>query len=309
MSALADAAGDYLRLRNSLGHDLAAYHRQLPRFVDYLDATGVPTVTIAAALAWAQGPDVDPNTTIGPRRMTIARGFARYMAGIDAGTEVPPPGLLPDRRRWRPPFIYSPTDIDTLMAGARRLRRPLPAATHETLIGLLAVTGMRVGEAIRLDRGDIDWADAVLTIRESKFGKTRLVPVHASTLTALDNYARTRDRICPPTTAPSFFVSMAGTRLIYQLVQQNFRRLCDDAGIGGEAERPPRIHDLRHTFAVRTLLGWYRAGEDVEARLQTLSTYLGHRDPRSTYWYMSAQPELLALAAGRLELSREVMSR
>ncbi|GCE45129.1 mobile element protein [Rhodococcus wratislaviensis] len=309
MSALADAAEDYLRLRNSLGHDLAAYHRQLPRFVAYLDATGTPTVTVAAALAWAQGPDVDPNTTVGPRRMTVARSFARYMAGIDTRTEVPPPGLLPNRRRWRPPYIYSPTDIDTLMAGARRLHWPLPAATHETLIGLLVATGMRVGEAIRLDRGDIDWADAVLTIRQSKFGKTRLVPVHASTLTALDRYTRTRDWICPQTTAQSFFVSMAGTRMIYQHVQQTFRRLCDDAGIGTGAEHPPRIHDLRHTFAVRTLLEWYRAGVDVEAQLQTLSTYLGHRDPRSTYWYFSAQPELLALAAARLELSREVMGR
>lgn len=308
MSALADAAGEYLRLRNSLGHELAEYHRQLPRFVAFLDAEGLPTVTVAAALAWAQGPDVDPTTSIAPRRMTIARSFARYLAGMDDRTEVPPSGLIAGRRRWRPPFIYRPDDITTLMAQARFLT-PMPAATHGTLIGLLAATGMRVGEAIRLDRGDVDWAQAVLTIRESKFGKTRMVPVLESTLTALERYARTRDRLCPHTTSASFFVSTTGTRLIYRIAQQNFRRLCDHAGIGAGAKHPPRIHDLRHTFAVRTLLRWYQTGEDVEARLPTLSTYLGHRDPRSTYWYLSAAPELLALAADRLELSRQVITR
>jgi integrase/recombinase XerD len=308
MSALADAARDYLRLRNSLGHDLAEYHRQLPRFVAFLEAEGLPTVTMAAALAWAQGPDVDPATSIAPRRMTIARGFARYLAGIDARTEVPPPGLIAGRRRWRPPFVYSAGDVEALMAQARQLR-PMPAATHETLIGLLAATGLRVGEAIRLDRADIDWADGVLAIRESKFGKTRMVPVHGSALNALRRYARTRDRLCPQTATASFFVSTTGTRLIYACVSQAFRRLRDRAGIGAGAEHPPRIHDLRHAFAVRTLAGWYRAGEDVEARLPVLSAYLGHRDPRSTYWYLSAAPELLTLAAGRLEQSQQAARR
>jgi integrase/recombinase XerD len=279
MSALSDAARDYLRLRNSLGHELAEYHRELPRFVAVLDGAGLPTVTVAAALSWAQGPDVDPASSIAPRRMTIARGFARYLAGIDARTEVPPPGLISGRRRWRPPFIYSPDDIAMLLAQARRLRQPMPAATHETLIGLLAASGVRVGEAIRLDRGDID------------------------------RYARVRDQFCTRTTSSSFFVSMTGTRVIYQIVQQTFRRLCDSAGIGADAASPPRIHDLRHSFAVHTLLDWYRSGADVEAQLPTLSTYLGHRDPRSTYWYLSAAPELLARAAQRLESSREVTPR
>jgi integrase len=308
MSALADAARDYLRLRNSLGHDLAEYHRELPRFVAFLEAEGLPAVTIAAALAWAQGPGVDPATSIAPRRMTIARGFARYLAGIDARTEVPPAGLIAGRHRWRPPFIYSPADIEALLAQARQLT-PMPAATHETLAGLLTVTGMRVGEAIRLDRADIDWTSAVLTIRESKFGKTRMVPVLDSTLGMLERYARIRGRLCPQAATASFFVSTAGTRLIYACVGQVFRRLRDRAGIGAGADHPPRIHDLRHTFAVRTLLRWYQAGDDVEARLPILSTYLGHRDPRSTYWYLSAAPELLALAARQLERSHEAASQ
>ena len=308
MSALADAARDYLQLRNSLGHDLAEHHRELPRLVAFLEAERLPTVTVSAALAWAHGPGVDPATSIPPRRMTIARGFARYLAGIDARTEVPPPGLIAGRRRWRPPFIYSPGDIEALMAQARQLT-PMPAATHETLIGLLAATGLRVGEAIRLDRADIDWDGAVLMIRESKFGKTRMVPVLDSTLDMLGRYARIRGGLCPQAATASFFVSTAGTRLIYARVGQVFRRLRDRAGIGAGADRRPRIHDLRHTFAVRTLLGWYQAGQDVEARLPILSTYLGHRDPRSTYWYLSAAPELLALAAGQLERSQQAASR
>ena len=246
MSALADAARDYLQLRNSLGHDLAEHHRELPRLVAFLEDERLPTVTVSAALAWAHGPGVDPATSIPPRRMTIARGFARYLAGIDARTEVPPPGLIAGRRRWRPPFIYSPGDIEALMAQARQLT-PMPAATHETLIGLLAATGLRVGEAIRLDRADIDWADgAVLMIRESKFGKTRMVPVLDSTLDMLGRYARIRGRLCPQAATASFFVSTAGTRLIYARVGQVFRRLRDRAGIGAGADRPPRIHDLRH---------------------------------------------------------------
>ena len=309
VSALSVAARDYLRLRNSLGHVLAEHHRELPRFVAVLDAAGLPTVTVVAALSWAQEPGVDSGSSVPSRRMTIARGFARYLAGIDIHTEVPPPGLIAAPQRWRPPFIYSPDDIAMLLTHARGLRQPMPAATYETLVGLLAVSGIRVGEAIRLDRDDIDWARGVLAIRESKFGKTRRVPVLESTLAALDRYAQIRDQFCTRTTSSSFFVSTTGTRLLYPNVRLTFRRLCDSAGIGADAAAPPRIHDLRHSFAVRTLLDWYRSGADVEAQLPTLSTYLVHRDPRSTYWYLSAAPELLALAAQRLESSREVTTR
>jgi integrase len=213
--------------------------------VAFLEAEGLPVVTVAAALAWAHGPGIHPATSIPPRRMTIARGFARYLTGLDARTEVPPPGLIAGRRRWRPPFIYSPGDIGALLAQARQLT-PMPAATHETLFGLLAATGLRVGEAIRLDRADVDWTSAVLMIRESKFGKTRMVPVLDSTLDALGRYAHTRDRLCPRAATASFFVSTAGTRLIYARVGQVFRRLRDRSGIGAGADRRPRIHDLRH---------------------------------------------------------------
>jgi integrase/recombinase XerD len=301
MSALSDALVDYLALRNKLGHELADAARLLPRFVGWMDATGQSTVTIAAAMEWCQQPAAGPNSVIWPHRMTAVRGFARYLAGIDPATEVPPRGLLPQRRHWAPPFIYTPDDINTLLQEARDMRSPLRAATYETLFGLLAVTGMRVGEAIRLDQTDLDWDTGVIRIRQSKFGKSRLVPVDSSTIRALRSYAQRRGQFRVQPGNDSFFVSLTGRRLIYVSVDEVFRQLRAEGGIGTGSTTRPRIHDLRHTFAVTTLIGWYHDGADVAARLPWLSTYLGHHDPRSTYWYLSAAPELLAIAADRLE--------
>ena len=304
MSALEQNLADYLALRRSLGHELAEASRLLPGFVTYLDANGMATVTIEAALAWAQRSPTGQGMTVGPRRMTAARGFARYLSGIDPATEVLPLGLMPYRQRWRPPFIYSPADIGAVMSQARNsIVSPLRAATYDTLIGLLAATGLRIGEAIKLDRSDVDWAEGVLLIRESKFGKTRLVPLQTTSTQALADYDRLRDEREPRPREPSFFVSLTGKRLCYAVVGQTFRRLITRAGIGAGAPHPPRLHDMRHTFAVRTLLGWYRDGEDVQARMPALSTYLGHREPASTYWYLSAAPELLALAAARQDIA------
>jgi integrase/recombinase XerD len=300
MSTLRAAAQDYLALRNGLGHQLADAARLLPRFVAWMDENGQQTVTVAAALAWAQLPAA-AGTVVWSHRMTAVRGFARYLAGIDPATEVPPRGLLPDRRHWRPPFIYTAADITALLAAARAMPSPLRAATYETLFGLLATTGMRVGEAIRLDGSDINWAEGVVLVRQSKFGKSRMVPLQPSALQALNTYAERRAEFKPRPDNPSFFVSLTGRRLIYVSVHEVFRDLRAGAGIGAESTTRPRIHDLRHTFAVTTLLDWYRDGRDVAARLPWLSTYLGHHDPRSTYWYLSAAPELLRLAADRLE--------
>ena len=309
MSTLEQSLADYLQLRRSLGHDLADAARLLPRFVAYLDTVGADTVTIEHALAWSQH-DVDPATTVGPCRMTAVRGFARYLAGLDPRTEIPPVGLLPHRRRWRPPFIYTNDDIAALLDQTHQsLPRPaLRAATYHTLVGLLATTGLRIGEAIRLDRADVDWSDGVLLIRESKFGKSRQVPVHTTTLGALAVYAAQRDQAQPSLQQPSFFVSSRGTRLCYQVVCHTFRKLVDAAKVGAASTATPTLHGLRHSFAVRTLLEWHRTGQDVDARLPWLSTYLGHRDPRSTYWYLSATPELLAVAADRLQAASTAVS-
>jgi integrase/recombinase XerD len=244
MSALEQALGDYLQLRRSLGHELADAAWLLPGLVAYLQDHGMQTVTIEAVLAWAQQSQTGMATTVGPRRMTAARGFARYLTGIDARTEVPPLGLMPYRQRWRRPFIYSPADIDTVMTQARcSIVSPLRAATYHTLIGLLAVSGLRIGEAIKLDRGDVDWAEGVLLIRESKFGKSRLVPLQTSTMQALNSYAQRRADLQPQPREPSFFTSLAGKRLLYASVSQTFRQLIDNADIGVDAPSPPRLHD------------------------------------------------------------------
>lgn len=299
VTRLEQSLADYLQLRRSLGHQLADAGRLLPRFVAFLDDRGLPAVTVAAAMEWAAVPAADLRSTVGSRRMTAVRGFARYLAGVDPATEVPPLGLLPQPARWRGPFVFSPADIGLIMNRVGDFTPPLRSATYVTLIGLLAATGLRIGEAIKLDRADIDWSAGLLLIRESKFGKSRLVPVTDTTLQALSDYAGLRDQLQRRVRQPSFFTSRTRHRLCYAVVSGAFRTVVDDSGIGADAPRRPRLHDLRHTFAVRTLLGWYRSGEDVQTKIPALSTYLGHREPGSTYWYLSAVPELLACAAAR----------
>jgi integrase/recombinase XerD len=308
VTRLEQSLADYLQLRRSLGHQLEDAGRLLPGFVAFLHDRGLSTVTVWAAMEWAALPAADPLSTVGPRRMTAVRGFARYLAGVDPATEVPPLGLLPLQARWRGPFVFSPADIDLIMNRVGAFTPPLRSATYLTLIGLLAATGLRIGEAIKLDRADIDWSAGLLLIRESKFGKSRLVPVTDTTLQALSNYARLRDQLQRRVRQPSFFTSRTRHRLCYAAVSESFRNVIDDSGIGADAPRRPRLHDLRHTFAVRTLLGWYRSGEDVQAKVPALSSYLGHREPGSTYWYLSAVPELLACAAARHGSSAAVTS-
>jgi len=309
MTTLHEELDRYLRLRRSLGHDLSDAARLLPRFVNYLEGAGADAVTIDLALAWAQEPDAQPGTTVWSRRMTAVRGFARYLTGVDSRTEIPPLGLLPMRRHWRPPFIYSEADVAALMAQCQRsIPSAFRALTFATLIGLLAATGLRVGEALRMDCTDLDQGDGVLQIRRSKFGKSRLVPLHATTLAALVHYAEQRNQSRPKVSSPSLFIANRGTRLIYPTVQQTFQMVRDASGVGAGSPAKPRIHDLRHTFAVRCLVGWYCDGAPVQPRLQWLSTYLGHRDPRSTYWYLSAAPELLGRAVERLEAAARAVA-
>ncbi|MDQ3609973.1 MAG: tyrosine-type recombinase/integrase [Actinomycetota bacterium] len=307
MTALGQHLDEYLRLRRMFGHRLADAHRLLPWFVDCLDGAGIEFVTVKAALAWSLEREVPAGSTVPGRRMTAARGFARYLSGIDPRTEIPPAGIIPIARRWRPPFIYTDADVLALMDQARRsIVQPLRAATIQTLIGLLAASGIRVGEALRLDRGDIDYSAGVLQIRRSKFGKSRQVPLLASTVDALERYAHRRQVLYPDPSTDGFFVSLRGTRVIYETVWPTHRRLCVLAGVGAGSPVAPRIHDFRHTFAVRALLGWYRDGVDAQSRLSWLSTYLGHREPRYTYWYLSAAPEPLAHAARLLDDAQAV---
>jgi integrase len=301
MSKLRQALDDYLALRRSLGYKLQRAGRLLADFVAHLETAGADTIAIDTALSWAMQPsDADPSWWA--HRLSAVRVFARHLHAIDPVHEVPPAGLLPNRKVRATPYLYANTDIIALMAAARGLRSALRAVTFETLVGLLAVTGLRIGEALRLDRGDVDLDEGVLQIRDTKFGKSREVPLHTSTAEALTAYARRRDRLCPRPVDPAFFVSTVGTRLLYCNVHVTWLNLVRRAGLEPRsAWCRPRPHDLRHSFAVRTLLGWYQDGVDVQARMPVLSTYLGHVHPANTYWYLSGAPELLNLAAARLD--------
>ncbi len=307
MSALGQAVDDYLLVRRVLGSKLESEARLLADFVAFVEAAGTTTVTTELAVAWAKLPGEDAHPSYLGRRLCAVRGFARHLQAFDPATEVPPAQLLPVRPCRAVPYLYSEADIAALIGAARSLTPALRSATYQTLIGLLSVTGMRIGEAIRLDRDDLDWDEGLVTVWHSKFDKSRELPLNPSTLKALRAYASLRDRLCPAPKAPSFFASSAGTRLVYVTVQGTFARLARHAGLAARSERcRPRLHDLRHTFACRILLGWYRDGVDVDAHLPRLSTFMGHADPSGTYWYLSAVPELLSLAAERRDHIREV---
>ena len=301
MSDLGRHLEDYLALRRSLGFRLGRTGRHLESFAGYLEEAGAATVTTAHALAWATAPaGADPAWW--RLRLAAIRPFARYLAPLVPGTEVPPPGLLPGPSSRRAvPYLYSGAEISALMAAAAAISTPFRAATYQVLIGLLAATGMRVGEAIALDCGDLDAGNRLLTIRDGKFGKSRQLPLHETAAEALAGYARLRESRRGRPAGPAFFSSVTGTRLIYQNVHFTFHELTKAAGLQPRsAACRPRVHDLRHAFAVATLARWYADGGDVAARLPLLSTWLGHADPSSTYWYLTGTPELLALAAGRL---------
>lgn len=303
MSPLHSQLADYLTVRRALGYKLARAEKLLSQFLAYLEECGSETVTVAAAVAWARLPGGSPYWWA--FRLSAVRGFASYLHALDAAHEVPAADLLPHRSPRAIPYLYSETEIVALMAATAGLRGQLRQATYRTLLGLLSVTGMRVGEAIRLDRTDVDLGQGgVLTVRLSKFGKTRELPLHGSTVDALRAYSRLRDRLCPTPLTDAALISPAGTRLLYSSVSHTFLDLVERAGLPRLAERRrPRLHDLRHSFAVRTLLEWYRQGDEVQPRLPLLSTYLGHVHPNDTYWYLQAAPELLQLAADRLERS------
>lgn len=302
MSDLHRILTDYLTLRRSLGFKLERAGRLLPDFVAYVEQSGSRVITVPLALAWAKQPS-DATPYWWAARLSMVRGFAGYARTLDSRHEVPPGDLMSAPRPRLLPYIYSEADVRALMDATYRVRDPFRSHTYRTLIGLLASTGMRVGEAIGLDRTDLDSKEGILTVRDGKFGKSREVPLHPTTLDAVQEYVRQRSRRFSRPRSPAFFLSLAGTRLFYKNVHSAFLRLVAWAGLTERKPRRPRIHDLRHSFAVHTLADAYRAGLDVERQLPVLSTYLGHVSPSSTYWYLSAVPELLGVAARRLEKS------
>jgi integrase len=308
MSAIRQAIDDYLSVRRKLGYKLVDHGWLLADFASFLEAADASTVTVQAALAWATLPqDVLPSWWAA--RLRVVRGLCRHLKAFDPATEIPPVGLLEARNRRAVPYLYSEAEVAALMAATGSLRPALHAATYRTLIGLLAVSGMRLGEAIRLDRSDLDSDNGVLVVRDSKFSKSREIPLHPSTFAALSDYQHLLDQRFPGPRCPALLVSTRGTRLVRQNIEYVFPRLVRQAGLKPRSDRcHPRLHDFRHSLAVNTLLDWYRQGLDVQSRLPLLSTLLGHTKPANTYWYLSAVPELLALAAERRQRASEMSS-
>lgn len=299
MNRLREQVTNYLRLRRSLGYKLVEHERFLNQFMDYLEKQQATTITAANAMAWARLP-IGVNPRWHGARLSAVRGFAVWAHAFDPGIQVPPTGLIPMGTTRATPYLYSQDQICALMDAAADLVPSVRAATFRTLIGLLAVTGMRAGEVIRVELADLDIEAGTLTIRSTKFGKTRLLPLHSSTIDELRSYLRLRSPVALPGTT-ALLISAAGTGLTYTTAHKVFKSLTAKAGIIPRSTAcRPRMHDLRHSFAVNTLLDAYRSGGDVGACLPVLSTYLGHTEPANTYWYLHAAPELLALAADRL---------
>ena len=307
MSPLRTALTEYLALRRALGFKLQTAEITLRQFVHCAERDGALWITTDLALRWATQPQgVQPAHWA--TRLGMVRGFAQYCRALDARTEVPPHGLLPYRYRRQPPYIYREQEIAHLLTAARQLPSAtgLRPSTYTTLLGLLAVTGMRLSEALHLDRPDVEVTHGSLTIRQTKFGKTRCIPLHPSTREVLHQYARFRDQLWPRPSTLRFFLSERGTPLTVWSVQRTFVQLSRQIGLRDAIARSgPRLHDLRHSFAVRTLLHWYRTGADVERRMPTLSAYLGHAHVNDTFWYLSATPELFHAVTQYLDTDRE----
>jgi integrase len=307
MTAWEERVAGYLRLRRQLGFKLDWHEHVLGELAEHLDGAGVDALTVQAAIGWAGLPREDgrvPGRSRATARMNAARPFAAYLHALDPVHEVPPRGVFGHQPRRRPPYIYSPGEVRALLDVAGRLQRYQRGRIFPVAFGLLAATGLRVGEALALDLDEVDLDQGVITVTRGKSRDPRLVPVHDTTMAALTDYADWRRHLVQPGTgdANAFLLDHSGRRLSYFNTQYAFKKARADAGL--DDRRPlPRIHDLRHTFAVATLLGWYRDGVDAAAMLPRLSTYLGHTNPANTYWYLTAVPGLLAHAADRLDPS------
>jgi integrase/recombinase XerD len=307
MNTLREAVRDYLDMRRGLGFKLRDAGKLLLAFVTFMEQHRASYITTRLALAWAQQP-----STVQPaewaRRLSVVRTFARYRSATDPRTEIPPPGLLPFQPKRARPYLYSEEEIRSLLRAALRMphryrRDKLRPWTFYCLFGLLSVSGLRLGEARNLELRDVDLKAGVLTIRGAKFGKTRLVPLHASTCAVLADYLARRQRHWAGRAVSSYlFVSSWGNRVDGGEIHRTFYALSRQIGLRGFSDsHGPRLHDMRHRFATNTLVQWYRSGQDPERRLPLLSAYLGHVHVADTQWYLEGSPELMREAMRRLQ--------
>jgi integrase/recombinase XerD len=307
MNTLRRAVQEYLSMRRSLGFQLRKTGKGLCDFVTFMEQHRASYITQALALDWAQQPTkVQPSHWA--QRLSFVRVFARHRSATDPRTQIPPPGLLPFQPKRARPYLYSDVEIEGLLRAARGMRcgyvgGELRSWVYYCLLGLLSVSGLRLGEARNLQLQDVDLKAAVLTIRGAKFGKTRLVPLHASTCKVLGNYIARRNRHWAKRPVSSYlFVSSWGNRLDSGDVHRTFYALSRRIGLRSPSDsHGPRLHDMRHRFATNTLIHWYRSNQDPERRLPILSAYLGHVHVADTQWYLSGSPELMREAMRRLE--------
>ena len=291
MSARVNA---YLESRRALGYKLVVEGQMLRNFARYADRSGHRgPLTRSVALRWAtlaEGAD----RLYQARRLEVVRIFAKHQSGFEPSTEIPPTHVLGPAHRRNAPHLYSPTEIGLLLERATHLPGRIRPLTYQTLLGLLTCTGLRISEALALATGDVDLDRGVLTIRESKYHQSRLVPLHPTALKPLKRYAQRRQKLFPQ--AQHFIVSDRGRRFAYSTVRMVFRELTE--GFVPNSKRANvRLHDLRHTFACRVLLGWQKSRRGAIGRVTILSRYLGHQRVSDTYWYLTATPELLTEAA------------
>lgn len=307
MNTLSNHLDDYLSLRRQLGFKLRDAGRLLQQFVAFAQKHGASFITTKLALRWAAPPSMKPGRSA--TRLSVVRQFADFVSAIDPRTEVPPQKLLPRQYRRRTPYLYRTNEVSRLIEASRDIGPddPIKGATYSTLLGLLAATGMRIHEAVSLDRADVDLGAGLLTVRRAKGNKSRLVPLHVSSRDALRRYASLREQTYPRPLSSKFFLVGKGMPPHLSTVNRWFLLVARQLGLRRPGDRSgPRVHDLRHYFAIQTLLRWYRADVDVEVHLPELSTYLGHVHVRDTYWYLSATPELLRLATRRWERKEAV---
>ncbi|MDX0654608.1 tyrosine-type recombinase/integrase [Sinorhizobium medicae] len=309
MSLLAEQ-DRYLSIRRRLGADLSTDERILRRFAAFVDNDGAEYIDTRLIMRWLESL---PSASAGTRgaRFRVARQFAAWLHGTDPRHEVPPQGLVPGHVQRVHPHIYSDAEIIAIIEHARSLPSVygMRGLTYSTLFGLIAVTGLRINEALRLDQTDLDIETGVLRVRFGKLGKERLLPLDPTVAQKLESYGRERDRLLGRR-SEALFVACKGHRLGDCGARYNFALVCQQIGLRPRQDykrhgRGPRIHDLRHTFAVRTMLNWYRSGHDVGREMIKLTTWLGHASPTDTYWYLEAVPELLELAAARITSAAE----
>lgn len=298
---------DYLDVRRQFGYALTNAGRWLGHFVDYCEAQRDDVVTTELALAWATQP-TNCGAAYHAQRLSVVRGFARYLQALDPRTTVPPTRLLVNGYRRPTPYLYSSEQAWSLMRAARELSPELRAETTEAILGLLFASGLRIGEALGLDRCDADLVSGYVNVRHSKFDRSREVPLHPTCVAALLAYERRRDQLMPRATSSAFFVSDIGGRVPYERFRVDFRALVAKVPIAPPPSGHVRIHDARHTFCVNVLARWHDEGADVRALMPSLSTYMGHINPSSTYWYLSGSPQLLEQAVTRLETTYEATS-